>query len=102
MKVQRLNEYYKEEETYRIDEGIFNIKPPTYKERVISCLIHLMMEEQQVSEKDFKRTDSLIDEIKNFFVDNDRVNNVIKEFEEEGRRVNYCAEFIYDAMIKNN
>ena len=101
--VQKINEYYKEEETYKIDEGIGSIfKPPTYKERVYSNLLHLMMEEQKVSEKDFERTDDLIDKIRTFFKDNERVDNVINEFEEENRRPTYCAEFIYDAMIKNN
>lgn len=105
MKVQKMNEYHKEEETYRIDEGmgnVFKYKPPTYKERVYNNLLHLMMEEQEISEKDFKRTDDLIDKLKTFFKENERVDNVINEFEEEKRRPTYCAEFIYDAMIKNN
>ena len=41
-----------------------------------------------------------MDKVKEFFKD-EKVTNVINEFEEEGRRDNFCAEFIYDAMIKN-
>jgi len=98
MKVQKLNEYYKEEESFTINEGIF--KSPTYKEKVYSCLLHLMMDDQGISEKDFKSVDNLMDKVKEFFKD-EKVTNVINEFEEEGRRDNFCAEFIYDAMIKN-
>lgn len=102
MKVQKMNEYYKKEESYIINEGLSDIfKPATYKEKVFGSLLHLMMDEQNISEKDFKRTDDLMDKLREFFKD-DKVNNVINEFEEEKRRNNYCAEFIYDAMIKNS
>jgi predicted metalloendopeptidase len=102
MKVQKLNEYNKNDETYVIQEGISDIfKPATYKEKVFSSLLHLMMDEQSISEKDFKRIDVLMEKLREFFKDN-RVNNVINEFEEEERRNSYCAEFIYDAIIKNS
>lgn len=101
MKVQKLKEYNKEENCV-INEGLSDIfKPATYKEKVFSSLLHLMMDEQKISEKDFNRTDNLMDKLREFFK-NDNVNNVINEFEEEERRDSYCAEFIYDAMIKNS
>jgi hypothetical protein len=100
MIVQKLNEYYKKEEDIHIVSEGFKMKPPTYKEKVFSSLLHLMMDEQGISEKSFKETDNLIEKLKEFFKD-EKVDNVINEFEEEGRRNTYCAEFIYDAMIKN-
>ncbi len=98
MKVQKINEYNKTEEPYMINEGLFT--PPTYKEKVYSSLLHLMMDDQGISEKDFKSVDNLMDKVKEFFKD-EKVINVINQFEEEERRDTFCAEFIYDAMIKN-
>jgi predicted metalloendopeptidase len=97
-----MNEYYKKEEPITINEGMSDIfKTPTYKEKVFSSLLNLMMDDQGISEKDFDSTDRLMNKLREFFKD-EKVTNVINEFEEEGRRDNYCAEFIYDAMIKNS
>lgn len=98
MKVHKINEYYKEEESLTINEGLF--KTPTYKEKVFSSLIHLIMDDKGISEKSFDEIDRLTDNLREYFKDV-KVDNVVKEFEEEGRRENFCAEFIYDAMIKN-
>lgn len=97
MKIQKINEFYKKESTI-INEGLY--KTPTYKEKVFSSLIHLIMDDRGISEKSFDEVDRLIDNLREYFKE-DKVNKVINEFEENGRRENYCAEFIYDTMIKN-
>ncbi len=94
MKIKRFNQ---------INENISNIfKPLTYKELVSRSLLDIIMREKGISEKDFNRVDNLIKNIKDYFNNNDKIDNIIKNFEEKESRTEYCAEFIYDNIIKNN
>lgn len=100
MIIKKLNDF---EEIYSINENLSDIfKKPTYEEKVRSSLMYIIMEEKQISEKSFDRIDSLINHINEFFKNNNKVKDIIKEFEDKKSRNHYCAEFIYDNLIKNN
>lgn len=86
----------------QLNEDISSIfKPYTYKELVSRSLLDIIMREKEISEKDFSRIDNLIKNINDYFNNNDKIDTIIKEFEEKQSRSEYCAEFIYDNIIKN-
>lgn len=70
------------------------------KNRIKGSIINIIMEEEMVSEKSFKK----IDEISN------RVNTILDEnlfllaskMYAEGKRIKYIAEMLYEGYIKNS
>lgn len=64
------------------------------KERIESNIVDIMMQENQISEKDFKRLDEIIVIAKN--VIDDALYNEISELYNQGKRLQYIAEKIWD------
>jgi hypothetical protein len=81
--------------------SIFNIKY-TYKDGVKSALLNIIMEEEHISEKAFKLVDEKLKFIKDLFTNNKQIESIINECEAQDKRYKYCAEFIYENVIKNN
>jgi hypothetical protein len=69
-------------------------KPPTYSDRVKSCLHGILERERGISEKAFAMQDVLIAEL-NLLWTNPEVGIVVGRFE-QGGRPEFCAECLYD------
>jgi hypothetical protein len=78
--------------------SIFNYTR-TYTDNVSGALIDVMMRANKVSEKDFRRVDSIMANVKELMTKNDEVKDIIAEFETENKRVEFCAEYIYHYII---
>jgi hypothetical protein len=74
----------------------------TYTDKVRSSLTDIIMDENRISEKDFKRVDVVLANAKELFKTNDTVKQIIEEGEKEGKRHKYVAEEIFHKIIKNN
>lgn len=81
------------------ENNIFNMEY-TYKKRVKSALLDIIMDVEGISEKSFKQVDDKIQYIKDIFVSNKQIENIINECESQNKRYKYCAEFIYENIIK--
>lgn len=96
MKIKRVNEFKLNEE---ISYEQLGMTAPTYSDNVRSHIHYILSNERGISEKDFRRSDELTSEIKEI-VKNDDIIDIISEFEQNGKRKEYCAETIYDNFIK--
>ena len=96
-----LNEEYvidKYGDKLKTDKSWGDLKFPVseYKTRVKDFLVHIIMEDRGVSEKSFKAFDEIISEVKDFFINNDAMTKLIKEYEAKKARPEYVAEKIYN------
>lgn len=97
MKIKKLNEFNLNENI----SDIFKIEY-TYEKKVISSLTDIVRESRRISEKDFKNYDIVIDEIKRLVQNDEGIKKLIKQFENENKRVDFCAETIYDMVYNKN
>lgn len=73
---------------------LFN--PPTYSERVSSCLTNIIMHERHISEKAFDAVDVVMAESKGIVQSN---LSLIEQFEEGVARPELCAEVLYGTVL---
>lgn len=97
MIIKKLNEFNLNENI----SDIFKIEY-TYEKKVISSLTDIVRESRRISEKDFKNYDIVIDEIKRLVQNDEGIKKLIKQFENENKRVDFCAETIYDMVYNKN
>lgn len=97
MIIKKLNEFNVNESI----SDIFKIEY-TYEKKVISSLTDIVRESRRISEKDFKNYDIVIDEIKRLVQNDEGIKKLIKQFENENKRVDFCAETIYDMVYNKN
>lgn len=97
MKIKKLNEFNLNENIL----DIFKIEY-TYEKMVISSLTDIVRESRRISEKDFKNYDIVIDEVKKLVQNDENIKKLIKQFENENKRVDFCAETIYDMVYNKN
>lgn len=69
-----------------------------YGDKVISKLIDIIITENSISEKDFKRYDEAIKEAKNIILNNEYFIKIIDECCKTKKRHSYCAEIIFDKI----
>ncbi len=69
------------------------------REKIKSGIIHIMMDENKVSEKAFSRVHEIIDLVGSKFT-NDMLDFSLKEYQ-LGKRPEYIAEILYDNHFKN-
>ena len=77
----------------------FNFSVPQYKTRVKDCMVHIITDENGISEKSFSQYDSVINEVGEFFKNNESARRVIDEFEKTEARPEYVAEKIYNEIF---
>ena len=70
------------------------------KERIIGFIIDIIADENKVSEKSFKQYDEIIKEVNNNF--NEEMFNISEKFYNEGKRLRYISEYLYDKYFKIN
>ena len=89
-------------EDFKVNENFdFIFKEPKYIDKVGSSLLSIIMNEERISEKSFKQVDEKMDFVNNLFHDED-IKEKINKFSDEGKRHDYCAEYLYDEYIKND
>ena len=72
--------------------------PPTYAERVRSCLIHILMDERHISEKAFAAVDAVVDESKGIVQSN---LDLVSQFDGNARP-ELCAEILYGVIVASD
>lgn len=77
----------------------FDFPVPQYKTRVKDYLVHIITDENGISEKSFSQYDSVINEVGEFFKENESARNMINEFEKIEARPEYVAEKIYNEIF---
>lgn len=77
------------------------LSAPTYSDKVKSSIIDIISNVKGISEKDFTTYDTLKERVEKELYHNDDVIEIINNFEEDEKRINYCAEHIYETYIKN-
>lgn len=97
MIIKKLNEFNVNESI----SDIFKIEY-TYEKKVVSSLTDIVRESRRISEKDFKNYDIVIDEVKRLVQNDEGIKKLIKQFENENKRVDFCAETIYDMVYNKN
>lgn len=70
------------------------------KERVIGNIIDIIADENKVSEKSFEAYDKIIKNVNDNF--SNEMFNLSKQMYNEGKRLSYISEFLYDKYFKLN
>lgn len=74
----------------------------TYTDKVRSELINLITNDRKISEKSFKQYGAVMDEVKELMNTSPQVKELISQFEEKKKRPSFCAETIFDTLIKKD
>jgi len=78
----------------------FGSKLTQYGYKVKRDLLDIICNEKRISEKDFKRIDVVQEMIDLVFEYNPEIDEIIKRYDQQNKRISYCAEHIYDWFIK--
>jgi len=78
----------------------FGSKLTQYGYKVKQDLLDILCDVKRISEKDFKRIDDVQEMIDLVFEYNPEIDEIIKRYDQQNKRVSYCAEHIYDWFIK--
>lgn len=79
--------------------SIFN-KEYTYKDKVASSLVNILMDVNGISEKSFSQVDNLIANVKDVLSNNQKAIEIILAYESDDKRPDFCAEMIYDMLLR--
>lgn len=74
----------------------WDVPKETFESRVKSCLVDIIMEENQISEKNFNGVDQAIREVRRFFQHSDAARKMLDELKMKDVRHKYAAECIYN------
>jgi hypothetical protein len=80
--------------------GGMKIPKETFKSKVKNCIMDILMEENQVSEKSFSQLDELKEHLKDVFKENPEFNSIINQMEKNRSRVEFVAETVYSKWPK--
>ncbi len=80
--------------------GSMKIPKETFKSKVKSCIMDILMEEKKVSEKSYGELEELKEEIKSVFEAHPEFTSIIDKMESEGARKQFIAETIYSNWPK--
>lgn len=76
-------------------------KEETFTDDVISHIDYIMMQELQISEKDFNRLETMDTLTSKIYAESQQdINNRIKEYFENDLRHQFCAEELYQNFYK--
>lgn len=81
-------------------ENIFGEKythNETLKKKVIDGLVHILMEENKISEKSFNQIDEIVDEVREK-IDDDILQNAENHLQ-SGKRMQLFYEILYDELF---
>jgi hypothetical protein len=81
--------------------SIFNYTR-TYTDDVSSSLIDVIMRANSISEKDFKRVNNVMSNVKDLLQNNKEVKDIIAEYDADDKRAEFCAEYIYHYIVNKN
>lgn len=70
------------------------------KERIKSSIVNIVMEENSVSEKSFKKVDEIVKDVNEFY--DEQMFSISNEMYNQDKRINYIGEFLYDKYYKKN
>jgi hypothetical protein len=93
-----INERYNSIKGLPFDEMIN--KKYEYIDYVYDHIVNIIMDEQEVSEKDFSNIDKITSDVKLKF--NDDIKIEINKFEQLDKRAEYCAEIVYDKYFNGH
>lgn len=74
----------------------WNMPKETFESRVKSDLVNIIMEENQISEKNFNGVDQAIREVRRFFQHSEAARKMLEELKSKDVRHKYAAECIYN------
>lgn len=74
----------------------WDVPKETFESRVKSCLADIIMEENQISEKNFNGVDQAIREVRRFFQKSEEARKRLDELKSKNVRHKYAAECIYN------
>jgi len=80
--------------------GGFNFTIPEFKTHVKDSLVGIIVDEQGISEKSFKAYDNVINNVKDFFINNNDANAFISKYENKNVRPQLVGEIIYNKYKK--
>jgi len=89
-------------ETFRDDKSNMDLSQmmkhkPTYKDGVYNYLHDIICNEEGISEKSFSKIDEVSERLENFYNEYKiELDDIIKTFEDNNMRKEYCAEKIYN------
>lgn len=70
------------------------------RSRIKSQIVHILMDEESVSEKSFGKVDDIVNRVNSLF--DNSMFLICEKMYSEGKRINYIAESIYDMYIKKS
>jgi hypothetical protein len=70
------------------------------KERVIGIIVDIIADENKVSEKSFNKYDEIIKTVNNSY--SEEMFNISNQMYNEGKRLKYISEYLYDKYFKMN
>ena len=79
-------------------EDIFAYQRP-HQTNIGNQLLSILMEVRKVSEKAYESLNQLESELEELYAKNPAIETTIREFQEQGKRDAYCAEYIYDTYL---
>jgi len=102
MKIIKYNNYIKENLSYKTIFGKEVTHNEALQKRIRDLITQIVVDEVNISEKDFTRYDQVIENVKSICDDNVEIYEEAQNFYENKKRLNYLAEKIYDEYFKYN
>jgi len=94
-----LNESYKPKQYKDLADMMTNYQY-NYVDKVFDNVVDIIINENAISEKDFKKYDDTKKYVEKYFDNNPEILLLIDKFNSEKKRAEYCAEVIYDEHFK--
>jgi len=94
MNINKFNEFNKLNEEITYEE--LGLKTPTYEDDVRSYVVDILMEVNHISEKSFEEVNKISKKVKEIFNEVYDIKKIINSFENNGSRIRFTAEYIYD------
>ena len=72
------------------------------QKRIRDNITQIIIEEKQISEKDFTRSEEVMNNVKNFCNENKSIYVEADDYYKNNKRLELLAEITYDKYFKNN
>lgn len=101
MGIKKFKNFNSVNESFRDDKSGMSLSDmmrhkASYRDGVACSLINIITNERGISEKAYSAYDAVMEEVDKFYDSNkEELDALISEFEEGGKRKDYCAERIY-------
>jgi hypothetical protein len=102
LKFKEMNESYKPATEFVTNLGGFRLPVYNYVDCVFDCLLNILLELSQTSEKDFVGIDNSKKYLEMYFDTNQEILLEIDAFQRENKRYKFCAEYLYDKFFKHD